>query len=161
MKYILFLFLMITICFDSEAQKTKSFDVVDTQFAHVFGLITYEGDIKKDTIYNAHGRDSRYSQYLQGDQPVMQYVPIHIGTLKEIYDFYHYCEDFMQKEEMGVSDYYQGNRLSVVKSKGMRSINISGINKDEKGYTTITGPQFHILYVAIEYFAKHHNILLK
>lgn len=153
MKQLIFLTLFSLIAINAVAQKTKRFDIFSNQTTRLYGRVSYEGDVQKDTVYVILGRDARYQQ-------IVEYIILREGSLKEIYDFFIYCNAFVKKEDDGVSETYEGNNIGVHKVLGMKYLSMNGIEGDDRGWTSFAIPDLTRVVAGIEYFAKKHQKII-
>ena len=154
MKRTLFIFIALFIYSQSEAQKEKTFEACKTQLVKIIGTYMFSGDSIVDTIYHSTGRNTKYPQ-------INEYIWLHDGKLREIHAFYKYCSVFLKNGEPGATDLYLGNRLQIVKLKDVNYVNISGMDKDSKSFTTLGPNNLANVLAVIEHFAKTRHIGLR
>jgi hypothetical protein len=154
MKRIIVLFIALFIYSQSEAQKDKTFEACKTQLVKVIGTYVMSGDSIVDTTYHSTGRNTKYPQ-------INEYIWLHDGKLREIHAFYKYCGVFLKNGEPGTTDVYLGNRLQVVKLKDVNYVNISGLDKDSKSFTTLGPNNIANILAVIEHYAKTRHISLR
>jgi hypothetical protein len=154
MKRTLFIFIALFIYSQSEAQKGQTFEACKTQLVKIIGTYVFSGDSIVDTTYHSTGRNTKYPQ-------INEYIWLHDGKLREIYAFYKYCSVFLKNGELGATDLYLGNRLQIVKLKDVNYVNISGMDKDSKYFTTLGPNNMANVLAVIEHFAKTRHIGLR
>jgi DUF2075 family protein len=74
------------------------------------------------------GRNSKYVH-------ITDYITIKSGNFDEVWGFFTYCKEFLEKEEAGIAENFEGNYISVHKVMGAKGLMIYGEGDDDSGYT--------------------------
>jgi hypothetical protein len=112
------------------SQKVKQVEICKGQYGvySLYASITYEIDQPKDTLFIVFGKNNRYTH-------ITDLINLKAGSFNDVWNFFTYCMEFLNKEEEGMSETYKGNLISVTKTMGFKVINIYGEGKDASGWT--------------------------
>jgi hypothetical protein len=122
--------LLLSLTSTSLAQKMKKIQLCDgpyNLYAISANLTLNESNTPTDTSYLVLAKNFKYTE-------ITEFIVVKKGSFNDVWNFFTYCLEFLQKEDIGVSENHNGNYISVSKQHGFKMISVFGEGKDSSGF---------------------------